>query len=121
MSTDEKPRAQVIDLSARRVTTPPTPAPTATPSTAPKTGLMSICDGVVTVVVEFDREDLEFTHGWECGRLYANLALLPNSTVHTATMHRTNWEMCQRIAKATGTMLEYAEVDADWISCRFTK
>ncbi len=73
-------------------------------------------------VLAFDSDDMEFTRGFEAGRVYESLKDRKHSDIEFQ-VHTTNQEMMERIAKATGYIIDALETDEEWtwVTLRFVR
>jgi hypothetical protein len=69
-------------------------------------------------VLPFDRDTSDFARGFEAGRLWALLRLMPDQPIEE-TVHVSNAEMLIRMSEATGRPVRATEMDSDWLEATF--
>jgi hypothetical protein len=78
------------------------------------------------LIVAFDSDDVEFTRGFEAGRVYATLKERRETCIEFQ-VHGTNAVMMERIAKATGYIIDALddegteEGETEWLTLRFIR
>jgi len=71
------------------------------------------------LLLPFDRNEPEFSHGFECGRIWAVLADWEGE--HEFEVHKVNAEMMVRIAEATERQVTLNDLDGTWTTASFTE
>lgn len=71
------------------------------------------------LLLAFDRNDREFTLGFEVGRLWAILSETDEN--YEAEVHAANAEMILRLAEATERTVRTAEIGDGWLTAYFSE
>ena len=76
-------------------------------------------DSNYSLLLPFDRSTPEFSHGFECGRIWA--ILCDDDEEHDFEVHKVNAEMMVRLAESTDRQVTLHDLDGTWTTASFTE